>query len=116
MVRRYDNMLPDKVNIAGIEYKVKEVLGLEQKHGLLGQVLYSITEIEIDNRLSKARKEQVFVHELLHACFYEAGYAEQEEDVVNRVSAVLYQVLKDNNICFGGKVVETDNGKKMMIY
>lgn len=108
-------MLPSKVNVAGIEYKVKETLGLEQKHGLMGHVMYSTSEIEIDDRLSKERKEQVFVHELLHACFYEAGFNEQEEDMVNRVSAVLYQVLKDNDIRFGEQV-DVGDGNKMMLY
>ena len=70
-------MLPSKVNVAGIEYTVKQMLGLEQKHGLMGQVMYSVCEIEIDDRLSEERKEQVFVHEILNACFYEAGFTEQ---------------------------------------
>jgi hypothetical protein len=95
-----DTVIPSKVKIAGIEYEVKEKFGLEQKHGLMGHVLYSMGEIELDDRLHKDRKEQVFVHEVLHACFYEAGYTEQEEDMINRVSAILYQVLKDNKFNF----------------
>jgi hypothetical protein len=63
----------------------------------MGQVLYSTSEIEVDDRLSEDRKEQIFVHEMLHACFYEAGFNEQDEDTINRVSAVLHQVLKDND-------------------
>jgi hypothetical protein len=101
-------MVPEKVNVAGIEYTVKYVQGLEQKHGLMGLVRYGPAEIEIDKTLSDERKEQVFVHELLHACFFEAGYTEQDEDTVNRVSAVLYQVLKDNIINFSGKNAETE--------
>lgn len=65
--------------------------------------------------MSQERKEQVFVHEMLHACFFEAGYTEQDEDAINRVSAILYQVLKDNAICFGKKVVYTDCGDKINI-
>jgi len=94
-------VIPNKVKVAGVEYTTKEVFALEQKHGLMGQVLYSTCEIEIDDRMTEERKEQVFVHELLHACFNEAGFQEQEEDVINRVSIVLYQVLKDNHLYFG---------------
>lgn len=64
-------MIPDKVKVAGIEYQVQEV------------------------------EEQVFIHELPHGCLYEAGIEEQEEDIINRVSIVLYQVLKDNKLYFG---------------
>lgn len=50
--------------------------------------------------MSPTKKEQVLIHELLHACIAEAGFDEQDEDVVNRVSIVLYQVLKDNAFDF----------------
>ena len=93
-------MIPNNVKVAGIEYRVKEKFGLEQQYGLLGQVLYSLGEIEIDDRMTEDRKEQIFVHELLHACFYEAGFEDQDEDMINRVGKVLYQVLKDNAIKF----------------
>lgn len=100
-------MVPEKVNVAGIEYVIKYVQGLERKHGLMGQVIYGPANIELDGDLSDERKEQVFVHELLHACFFEAGYTEQDEDAVNRVSAVLYQVLKDNYLDFQEPFVKT---------
>ncbi|MFE8697970.1 ImmA/IrrE family metallo-endopeptidase [Cytobacillus sp. FJAT-53684] len=93
-------MVPEKVNVAGIEYSVMEVKGLANKHEKMGCVRYGPAEIELDAEMSQERKEQVFVHELLHACFFEAGYTEQDEDAVNRVSAVLYQVLKDNQFYF----------------
>ena len=57
--------------------------------------------IEIDNGLSNERKEQTLVHEILHACFKDAGFEDQDEDVINRVGIVLYQVLKDNKLYFG---------------
>jgi hypothetical protein len=101
-------VVPEKVNVAGIEYSIKYLKGLEQKHGLMGLVRYGPAEIEIDETLSGERKEQVFVHELLHACFFEAGYTEHDEDTVNRVSAVLYQVLKNNTINFSGNNAETE--------
>ncbi|THE09934.1 ImmA/IrrE family metallo-endopeptidase [Bacillus timonensis] len=108
-------MIPNKVKIAGIEYSVTEKHGLEQKHGLLGHVLYSLSEIEIDDRLNQDRKEQVLVHELLHACFHEAGFEEQDEEMINRISIVLYQVLKENHLAFGETVttVGTDCSQKI---
>lgn len=93
-------MIPDKLKVAGIEYAVNEVDGIEDRYGALGQVNYTKGTIELDSQLNQTRKEQTFVHELLHACFFEAGYAEQDEDLINRVGIVLHQVLKDNQLKF----------------
>ncbi|WP_027725441.1 hypothetical protein [Tuberibacillus calidus] len=93
-------MIPEKVKVAGIEYDIKEVNGLTDKFNLLGQINYNIGIIELDDGISECRKEQTLVHEILHACFKEAGYDEHDEDMINRVGIVLYQVLKDNELCF----------------
>ncbi|MFY2157868.1 ImmA/IrrE family metallo-endopeptidase [Cytobacillus firmus] len=94
-------MIPDKVKVAGIEYRVQEVEDMDRQFDHLGLILYTKGVIKLDKNLSQDRKEQVFIHELLHGCFYEAGIEEQDEDIINRVSIVLYQVLKDNNLHFG---------------
>lgn len=94
-------MIPGKVKVAGIEYQVKEIEDMEEQFDHLGQILYTRGVIKLDMSLSQDRKEQVFIHELLHGCFYEAGFEEQDEDMINRVGIVLYQVLKDNQLYFG---------------
>lgn len=94
-------MIPNKVDVAGIDYTVREVDGLAESHDMGGQVIYHKSDIIIDSGMSETKKEQVFVHELTHAIFHEAGYDEQDEDVVNRLSIVLYQVLKNNKLYFG---------------
>ncbi|MGY0692627.1 ImmA/IrrE family metallo-endopeptidase [Virgibacillus sp. FSP13] len=93
-------MTPNKIKVAGIDYEIKEVDGLADEHGLGGLILYEKGIIKIDSSMCKDKKEQVFVHELLHSIFNEAGYDEQNEDMVNRLSIVLYQVLKDNKLIF----------------
>lgn len=109
-------MLPNKVNVVEIEYTVKEVKGLENNHNKMGCIRYGSAEIELDADMSLERKEQVFVHEMLHACFFEAGYIDQDEDVINRVGAILYQVIKENKLSFGDPTVETDQGDKIRVY
>ena len=52
--------------------------------------------IEINDKIHKTRQDQTLVHELTHAMFFEAGL-EDEEDLVNRLGLILYQVLKDND-------------------
>lgn len=94
-------MIPNTVDVAGIGYEIEEVDNLERDFDHLGQILYTKGIIKVDSNIATDRKEQVFVHELLHAIFFEAGIEEQEEDMVNRVGIVLYQVLKQNKLYFG---------------
>lgn len=92
--------IPLQVNVAGVDYKVQYQEGMLKTHNLMGQVLYAETTIDIEPSMSESKKEQVFVHELVHAMLNEAGYDEQDEDMVNRLSIVLYQVLKQNDLKF----------------
>ena len=94
-------MLPNKVKVAGVEYDVEEVDGINDRYDVLGQIHYTKGLIEIDSSINQHRKEQTLVHEILHACFFDAGFEEQDEDMINRVGIVLYQVLKDNKLHFG---------------
>lgn len=89
-------MLPTTVKVGCVQYTVAEKDHMIQKDGLWGEVNYYNTEINVDSSLSNERKEQTFIHEVTHAIFLEAGYKEQEEDMINRVSIVLHQVLRDN--------------------
>lgn len=96
-------MLPEKVTVAGIDYEVAEVetVIIGSNSDYAGSVSYSNGKIELLKELPKTRKEQVLVHEMLHAVFYEAGYEEHEEEMISRLGVVLYQVLKDNKLYFG---------------
>ncbi|WOD61769.1 ImmA/IrrE family metallo-endopeptidase [Niallia taxi] len=95
-------MIPNKINVAGIDYSVHFVdfIEIDGNRNYQGSCSYQESEISVLNNLSKNRKEQVFVHELVHAIFNEAGFDAQDEDMVNRLGIVLYQVLKDNKLSF----------------
>jgi hypothetical protein len=77
-------------------YTVAEFDGLMNRFSLYGQVTYSDCLIEIEPTLSPTRKTNVIIHELLHACLFEAGYDEQDEELVRRLGNVLTQVIGDN--------------------
>jgi Zn-dependent peptidase ImmA (M78 family) len=98
-------LIPETVNVAGINYKVieKEYIEINGGRNYQGSCSYHNGQIEVLNDLHKDRKEQVFVHELVHAIFHEAGFEEQDEDMVNRLGIVFYQVLKNNKLYFGVK-------------
>jgi len=93
-------MLPNKIKVAGIDYQIQEVAEIDDDPSMMGSCLYQRTIIKIKSNMSNDKKEQTLIHELLHACFNEAGFNEQDEDVINRVGIVLYQVLKDNQLSF----------------
>lgn len=89
-------LLPTEVKVAGVTYTVKEQENLINIEEAWGRIDFFNSNIRVDKSLSDDRKEQSFIHEVTHAIFLEAGYKEQEEDMINRISIVLYQVLKDN--------------------
>lgn len=101
-------MIPTNVKVAGIDYKVEQVEEIDNNPSHMGDVVYQKSLIRIKQGMSEDKKEQTLVHEILHACFEEAGIENQEEDTINRVGVILYQVLKDNHLYFGEKEVKAD--------
>lgn len=97
-------MLPTKLKVGGVTYTVEKQENLIHTDDAWGRIDYFNSSIRYDESLSDNRKEQVIIHELLHAIFLEAGYKEQDEDMINRVSIVLHQVLKDNPNLLKGTV------------
>ncbi|MBL1228743.1 hypothetical protein IW492_05790 [Enterococcus sp. BWB1-3] len=83
---------------AGVTYQIieKPFVEIAQDRNYMGSCSYQNTEINIVDSMSDDRKDDVLFHEITHAIFYEAGYDEQDEDMINRVGKVLHQVIKDN--------------------
>jgi hypothetical protein len=100
--------------IGAVDYTVELVPKLAHLHEVLGQVSYDDTNIQLEADMSPTRRNDVLVHELLHAIFFEAGYGEQDEDTINRVGHVLAQVLRDND--FGFMRGESDQIKEAFDY
>lgn len=95
-------MIPNNVIVSGINYTVieKPFVEINGSRNYQGGCFYTDCKIELSSDLPKTRKEQVFCHELVHAIFNEAGFDDQNEDMINRLGIVLYQVLKDNKLHF----------------
>lgn len=95
-------MIPKQVKVAGVTYLVEEkevvIIDGDSKH--MGSCTYTNSTIELLDSLNSERKEETFVHELFHAILNEEGFDDHDEDLVNRASKVLYQVLKDNDLTF----------------
>lgn len=92
--------LPKEVKVGGVIYSVasKPFIEIDSDRNFQGMCNYLDTEICILEDLSNERRKDVFFHELTHAIFYEAGYDEQDEDMINRISKVLHQVINDNKL------------------
>lgn len=90
--------LPKTINVCGVDYQIYEVKEIEHDPGNYGVCVYATSHIEIKKHLSDDRKLQTLAHELLHAIFFESGYKEDSEEMIERVSTVMYQVLKENDL------------------
>lgn len=90
--------IPNKVKVGAVDYDitVKPFIEANGSRNYQGACEYGKTEISILDDISEERKEDTFIHELTHAIFYEAGFEDQDEDVINRVGKVLHQVIQDN--------------------
>ncbi|EAE1771180.1 hypothetical protein [Listeria monocytogenes] len=90
--------IPKQVKIGAVNYDVQEKTLVDNDADSWGVCVFYDNHIEILEGLSEERKEQILVHEIVHAIFYESGFEEQDEDLVNRVGITLHQFLKDNNL------------------
>ena len=92
-----------KVKVGGLEYeiKLKDRILSDDNQDCYGMCIAKDCVIELLNNVPKQRQDQTLVHEIMHAVFEEAGITDDnEEDIVNRLSLVWYQVLKDNDFSF----------------
>ena len=89
----------EKIKIGGMEYQVKEVkFGESNSDVTLGECHFETADILINENLSDNRKEQTLFHEMVHAMLFEAGSIEYDnEELVNQLGLIMYQVFKDND-------------------
>lgn len=93
----------DKIKVGGLYYKIVELdfIEINGDRNFKGACRYRNLEIELLKEIPEELKNQTLVHEILHAIIEEVGIdLEEEEDFVNRISKVLYQVLKENDLSF----------------
>lgn len=90
--------IPSKILVGGIEYDVEfqQFIEIDSDRNFQGVCDYQNTKIKILESLSEERKEDVFFHEVTHAIFYEAGYDDQDEEMIIRIGKVLHQLIKNN--------------------
>ena len=88
------------IKVAGNYYTVEVSPQVVAVTGNWGLCQYGDNTIKVADGLCENRQHDVLIHEMTHAIMYEAGFDEHEEELVNRVAKVLYQVLRDNDFGF----------------
>jgi hypothetical protein len=90
-------VIPSKFNLAGHTYKVelkKNTLLTENEYGSLNEVTHHM-QLQAPDPIPVSRVESTFLHELLHAIFYELGEADldKNERLIDSVANLLHQAL-----------------------
>lgn len=74
-------MIPDKINICGIMYDVKQCEDVFQSGGVhLGEITHSEALIKINSQAPESIKEQTLAHEWLHGALVQIGRADLSDD------------------------------------
>lgn len=97
--------IPEKVKILGFEWTIKTDKHVANEGQCYGSTHHSSQTIFLEPDLSQQHREQVFLHEMLHAIFWQMGLGKEdkippglEEKIVSALSSGLYVVLKDNDL------------------
>lgn len=90
-------VIPNKFNLAGHTYKVelkKNILTTDSEYGSLNEVTH-VMQLQAPDPIPTTRVESTFLHELLHAIFYELGENEldKNERLIDSVANLLHQAL-----------------------
>ena len=98
-------MIPKKLKIIGFEWQIKESQEIADEGACFGSTHTQSQTIYLEKRALTQKKEQVLLHEILHALWWQQGLSQRftkqkeiEEEIITTLSQGLYQVLKDNNL------------------
>lgn len=88
------------INILGVDFTVEEVECVSKEELRKGEVNYLTGEIKLDKSMPGKMKDQVLMHEILHAIFDMLGYDELSEDEqkVQGIATALHQVFASQTI------------------
>lgn len=92
-------MIPKKIKIGGRTYNIEHTDIINEEENCDGMITYEKRLIELKNGLNAEYKSEVLLHETIHGIFDFLGW-KQNENKVEQLSNVLYQVLHDNKLKF----------------
>ncbi len=88
------------INILGLNYTIEEVDTVNKFEPRKGEINYLSNEIRIDKNMPEDLKNQVLMHEILHAVFDLLGMRElaEDEDKVQSIATALHLVFSTQTI------------------
>jgi len=88
--------IPETVKIGG-HYLTVEITNNNESiaDDTIGRTQLGKNIIWLNSNYPKSRQEEALLHELIHNCLYDIQ-EEQDEKMVERLGAILYQVVVDN--------------------
>ncbi len=88
------------INILGLNYTIEEVDTVNKFEPRKGEINYLSNEIRIDKNMPEDLKNQVLMHEILHAVFELLGMRElaEDEDKVQSIATALHLVFSTQTI------------------
>jgi hypothetical protein len=91
-------IIPDKINICGIPYRIEIVDRIEDNSGLMGRIYEDTARILLRKGLSKEKLEQTFVHEITHGILWETGIEskivdDRVEEYTQAIVTALYPII-----------------------
>ena len=91
-------MLPEKIKILGLDYKVEKVTYISRDGFLIGEIDHEQQIIKIVEAITDERATITLIHEMIHGILASLGHnAEHEnETLIQGLSTSLYQCFKDN--------------------
>jgi hypothetical protein len=89
-----------ELNILGVIYTVEEVEVVNKTEPRRGEINFLTNEIKIDKNMPTSLKEQVLMHEVLHATFDLLGFSElaENEEKVQSIATALHQIITSQTI------------------
>jgi hypothetical protein len=96
--------IPNKLKVGGHTYTILKNYHFKERGDLLGQADHTLLEIRLakyeggGNKISSTKREEVFIHEILHTINEVYNSGKLEEETIQRLSYGLHQVLKDNKL------------------
>lgn len=83
------------INILGVLYQVKEVDTVNKAEPRRGEINFLTNEIRIDRNMPESLKEQVLMHEILHAVLDLLGFDKlaQDEKKVQSIATALHHIF-----------------------
>jgi len=90
----------DKINILGVVYQIQEVEVVNKEEPRKGEIDFLTGVIKIDKNMPQELKEQVLMHEILHAVCDLLGYKKLcfDEKKVQGLATALHQIFKSQTI------------------